>query len=133
MKIVFVIFPQTLHWHFKCLIFHAHGCCCSTCQCEFPFFLIECRKEYFEITWASLRSMVEPSFAERSVINHKDYLVHGNIITSSAVNVTETDVITADGHKIAFDYLVIATGHADDVPKSRRDRLHQFVEGEFEL
>ncbi|KAK7404867.1 hypothetical protein VNO78_05888 [Psophocarpus tetragonolobus] len=83
-------------------------------------------KEYFEITWASLRSMVEPSFAERSVINHRDYLINGNIITSNAVDVTETEVLTADGHRIAFDYLVIATGHADYVPINRRERLDQF-------
>ncbi|QCD87997.1 apoptosis-inducing factor homolog A-like [Vigna unguiculata] len=85
-------------------------------------------KEYFEITWAGLRSMVQPSFAQRSVINHSEYLCHGNIITSSAVNVTETDVITADGQRVPFDYLIIATGHADEVPKNRRDRLNQFVE-----
>ncbi|KAL9296916.1 hypothetical protein ACSQ67_022812 [Phaseolus vulgaris] len=85
-------------------------------------------KEYFEITWASLRSRVEPSFAERSVINHQDYLTHGNIITSSAVDITETEVITEDGHKIGFDYLVIATGHADEVPKNRTERLNQFKE-----
>jgi len=95
--------------------------------------VVECRKEYFEITWASLRSRVEPSFAERSVINHQDYLTHGNIITSSAVDITETEVITEDGHKIGFDYLVIATGHADEVPKNRTERLNQFKEGEFEL
>ena len=94
--------------------------------------MVECRKEYFEITWASLRSMVEPTFAERSVINHRDYLVHGNIVTSNAVDITETEVITEDGQKVAFDYLVIATGHADEVPKNRRDRLNQFVQGEFE-
>ncbi|CAJ1979103.1 unnamed protein product [Sphenostylis stenocarpa] len=85
-------------------------------------------KEYFEITWASLRSMVEPSFAERSLINHRDYLIRGDIITSNAVNVTETEVFTEDGNKIAFDYLVIATGHSDQVPKIRRERLEQFKE-----
>lgn len=76
---------------------------------------------------------MEPSFAERSVINHRDYLTNGDIITSNAVNVTETEVLTADGHRIGYDYLVIATGHADRVPKSRRERLNQFKEGEFEV
>ncbi|KAL2328413.1 hypothetical protein Fmac_021840 [Flemingia macrophylla] len=85
-------------------------------------------KEYFEITWASLRSMVEPYFAERTIINHRDYLTNGDIVTSHAVNVTETEVLTADGHRIGYDYLVIATGHADSVPKTRRERLNQFKE-----
>ncbi|KAJ1440751.1 hypothetical protein SESBI_01824 [Sesbania bispinosa] len=85
-------------------------------------------KEYFEIPWANLRAMVEPSFAERSVINHRDYFTNGNIVTSSAVNVTETEVLTADGSQIAYDYLVVATGHADPLPKSRSERLNQYKE-----
>lgn len=83
-------------------------------------------KEYFEITWASLRSMVEPSFAERSVIYHRDYLTNGRIVTSTAMNITENEVLTADGRSIVYDYLVIATGHRDIVPKTRAERLQQY-------
>ncbi|XP_050899999.1 uncharacterized protein LOC127106737 [Lathyrus oleraceus] len=85
-------------------------------------------KEYFEISWASLRSMVEPSFAERTVINHREYFTKGDLVTSSAVNVTETEVLTADGRRVPYDYLAIATGHADPVPKVRTERLHQYKE-----
>ncbi|XP_058109057.1 uncharacterized protein LOC131252415 [Magnolia sinica] len=85
-------------------------------------------KEYFEIPWAKLRSMVEPSFAERSVFNHVNYFKSGRIVTSSAVNITETEVLTAGGHRITYDYLVIATGHADSFPMTRADRLKQFEE-----
>ena len=100
-----------------------------------PFVLMEtivCRKEYFEIPWASLRAMVEPSFAERSVINHKDYLTNGNLVASSAVNVTETEVFTTDGRQIAYDFLVVATGHADPIPQTRSDRLNQYKAGNSE-
>ncbi len=90
---------------------------------------IEIRKEYFEIPWASLRSMVEPSFARRSVINHRDYFTNGRIITSSAINITETEVLTAEGHLIAYDYLVIATGHANRVPKTKTEKLNQYEAG----
>lgn len=83
------------------------------------------RKEYFEIPWASLRAMVEPSMAERSVIKHRDYFTNGRIITSSAINITETEVLTADGQQIPYDFLVIATGHPYPVPKSRTERLDQ--------
>ncbi|XP_061343019.1 uncharacterized protein LOC133289084 isoform X2 [Gastrolobium bilobum] len=72
--------------------------------------------------------MVEPSFAERSVINHRDYLTNGDIVVSSVVNLTETEVLTADGRRIVYDYLVIATGHANNVPKSRSERLNQYRE-----
>ncbi|KAH0906947.1 hypothetical protein HID58_038774 [Brassica napus] len=68
-------------------------------------------KEYFEITWASLRSMVEPSFAERTVINHKNYFKKGRVVTSPAVNITETDVMTADGDVIGYDYTILADCH----------------------
>lgn len=85
-------------------------------------------KEYFEIPWAELRSTVEPSFAERAVIHHTDYFKNGRIIMSSAVNVTESDVLTADGCSIAYDYLVIATGHVESVPSTRSERLQQFEE-----
>jgi len=77
--------------------------------------------------------MVEPSFAERTLINHRQYFTKGDLVTSSAVNVTETEVLTADGQQIAYDYLVIATGHADPVPKSRTERVNQFKEGKLEL
>ncbi|XP_065868977.1 uncharacterized protein [Euphorbia lathyris] len=83
-------------------------------------------KEYFEITWATLRGMVEPSFGERSVINHRDYLTNGRIVTSKATNITDKDVLTAEGQVIPYDYLVIATGHTDSVPKTRRERLAEY-------
>ncbi|XVE79173.1 hypothetical protein DITRI_Ditri14bG0036700 [Diplodiscus trichospermus] len=83
-------------------------------------------KEFLEITWANLRNMVEPSFAERSVINHRDYLTNGRIITSAAVNITDTEVLTADGRLVAYDYLVIATGHRDPVPTTKTERLNQY-------
>lgn len=72
---------------------------------------------------------MEPSFAERSVINHRDYLTNGQIIASRAINVSDTEVLTATGRLIPYDYLVIATGHADRVPKTKTERLGQFQEG----
>ncbi|CAF1708491.1 hypothetical protein Bca4012_006246 [Brassica carinata] len=88
-------------------------------------------KEYFEITWASLRSMVEPSFAERTLINHKKYLQNGRVVTSPAVNITNSEVVTADGLVLGYDYLVIATGHNDVLPKTRQEKLSQY-QSEYE-
>lgn len=79
--------------------------------------------------WTELRSMVEPSFSGRTLIKHTDYLSNARIITSSAVGITEDQVLTADGDSITFDYLVIATGHAYSTPRSRDRRLEQFEQG----
>ncbi|KAL8501076.1 hypothetical protein ACS0TY_020591 [Phlomoides rotata] len=83
-------------------------------------------KEYFEISWASLRSMVQPSFAERSLIYHKDYLTNGRVLVSKALNISNSQVLTEDGHSISYDYLVIATGHDDSLPKTRSHRLQEY-------
>lgn len=89
------------------------------------------RKEYFEIPWANLRSMVEPSFAERSVVNHSDYLSNVQIIASTATNITDKEVITAEGNTVAYDYLVIATGHSESLPRSRAERLNEYRAGKY--
>ncbi|GAB4859835.1 hypothetical protein Ancab_011315 [Ancistrocladus abbreviatus] len=83
-------------------------------------------KEYFEIPWASLRAKVEPTFGKRSVINHGDYLSNTRIIASRAVNVSNADVLTEEGRLVPYDYLVIATGHLDPLPKTKPERLSQY-------
>ncbi|KAK8518679.1 hypothetical protein V6N12_011925 [Hibiscus sabdariffa] len=50
------------------------------------------------------------------------------IVTSVATDITDTEVLTADGHRISYDYLVIATGHRDLVPTTKTERLHQYKE-----
>lgn len=72
---------------------------------------------------------MEPSFAKRSLIYHRDYLINGRIVTSTAANITDAQVLTADGESIAYDYLVIATGHKDPVPKTRAERLELYKAG----
>lgn len=76
---------------------------------------------------------MEPSFAERSVINHRDYLTNGQILTSGAINITDTEVLTGEGRLIPYDYLVIATGHADSVPISKTGRLKEFQQDNLKI
>ncbi|KAI3458793.1 hypothetical protein Pfo_015456 [Paulownia fortunei] len=97
----------------------------KTLQDHADVFLID-SKEYFEIPWANLRSMVEPSFAERSVINHLDYLHNAHVIASTATNITQNEVLTGQGHLIAYDYLVIATGHVDTSAYTKAEKLSHY-------
>lgn len=72
---------------------------------------------------------MEPSFAERSTIYHKDYLTNGRLVVSKAINISNSQVLTAEGHLISYDYLVIATGHNDSFPKTRSERLKEYRAG----
>uniref|UniRef100_A0A0D6R8G9 FAD/NAD(P)-binding domain-containing protein n=1 Tax=Araucaria cunninghamii TaxID=56994 RepID=A0A0D6R8G9_ARACU len=83
-------------------------------------------KEYFEIPWAQLRCMVEPNFAERCVFDHKEYFLNGRLVDSSAVNATDTEVVTASGERIPYDYLVIGSGSTFNGPPTKQERLKQF-------
>ncbi|KAF3790592.1 Apoptosis-inducing factor-like protein [Nymphaea thermarum] len=89
---------------------------------------MKCRKDYYEVPWAALRCMVEPAFAQRSLIEHKHYLSNARVVTSTAVKVSEREVVTSGGRCIPYDYLVIATGHPNTFPTTRSERLQQFRE-----
>ncbi|GAA0158607.1 hypothetical protein Leryth_014915 [Lithospermum erythrorhizon] len=97
----------------------------KTLQEHAQVFLID-PKEYFEIAWASLRCMVEPSFAEKTLINHTEYASNAHIITSAAINISETEVTTANGKTISYDYLVIATGHDEKTEFTKTEKLGYF-------
>lgn len=102
----------------------------KTLQNEVNVSLID-EKEYYEITWASLRCMVEPEFAKRSVISHAEYLPHAKIIPSAAVDITDTYVLTKQGSRIAYDYLVVATGHTQSGFETRTEKISQY-QAEYE-
>lgn len=87
------------------------------------------RKEYFEIAWGAMRATVEPAFAERTLINHVEYLPKAHIITSAASGITANEVITAQGGSVGFDYLVIATGHPGGPEFTRAEKLRQYRAG----
>uniref|UniRef100_A0ACD5VT90 Uncharacterized protein n=2 Tax=Avena sativa TaxID=4498 RepID=A0ACD5VT90_AVESA len=90
-------------------------------------------KEYLELPWTDMISKVEPSVAQKSLINHNDYLGATQVITASAADVRGEAVITTEGRLVEYTYLVIATGHTNQFPRSRRDRLEQFQEDNMKI
>jgi apoptosis-inducing factor 2 len=87
------------------------------------------RKDYFDIPWTDLRSMVEPIFAEKALIKHSEYLSNGTTIISRAIDITATEVLTDEGRAVPYDFLVVATGHNEAIPKTKTERLEQFKKG----
>ncbi|KAJ4754942.1 Apoptosis-inducing factor 2 [Rhynchospora pubera] len=83
-------------------------------------------KEYFDIPWTDLRSMVEPTLAEKTLIKHSEYFSNGTIVNSRAIDITATEVLTEEGGVVPYDYLVVATGHDVHLPRNKTDRLGQF-------
>lgn len=93
--------------------------------------VLDCRKDYFEVPFAALRCLVEPKVAERSVINHNSYLKKAKVVISTAENATKTEVTTATGEKIPFDFLVICTGSTYTGPPTRLERIEEYQKGKF--
>lgn len=88
-------------------------------------------KEYFEIPWSNLRCMVEPSFADRCLMNHSEYAPRAQIVVGTATEVNESEVRTAEGHRVPYDYLIIATGHLEPGIVTKNEKL-AYYESEYE-
>lgn len=76
--------------------------------------------------YAGMRCIVEPTFAERSVIKHSEYLKTGRVVQSAAASVSGSEVITAAGDHVPFDFLVIATGTTYDGPSTKAERVQGY-------
>lgn len=76
-----------------------------------------------------MRATVEPSFAERTLIDHSEYLHKAHIVTSAATNITGDEVVTAQGRLIGYDYLVIATGHPGPTQFTKSEKLKCYQAG----
>ncbi|KAJ8440731.1 hypothetical protein Cgig2_005462 [Carnegiea gigantea] len=74
--------------------------------------------------------MVDPSFAERQLIEYSEFLPQVKLVTSWATTITETEVSTAHGDQIPYDYLVVASGHirTESDPVTRDESLLYYKE-----
>ncbi|KAG0577160.1 hypothetical protein KC19_5G135500 [Ceratodon purpureus] len=80
-------------------------------------------KEYYEVPYAQMRCIVEPSMAERSVLKHSEYLKTAHIVQSAAESVSGSEVVTESGERVPFDFLVITTGTTYSGPSTKAERV----------
>lgn len=79
--------------------------------------LIDC-KDFFEISWAGLRAMVQPSLAPRVAWKHEAHLKGAaKPLVGTVARVTAEAVELADGTAVPYDYLVLAPGCGGGVGK----------------
>ncbi|XP_024378258.1 uncharacterized protein [Physcomitrium patens] len=90
-------------------------------------------KEYFEVPYAQMRCIVEPSFAKRSIIKHSEYLKTARVVQSAARGISGSEVITASGDHVEFDYLVITTGTTYSGPSTRAELIKLYEDENTKL
>ena len=74
-----------------------------------------------QISWASLRAMVDPSEGKRICVKHSDVLKgRAKFVLGEVTLVGATSVKLADGSEIPFDYCILATGAATTLPTTVR-------------
>ena len=68
------------------------------------------RKAHFEVTYATLRAMVEPLTIGRRFTKRYVEFVRGDFIQDTVVDIDKNKVVLENGNSVAYDYAVIATG-----------------------
>jgi hypothetical protein len=81
------------------------------------------------VPYAQMRCIVEPSVAERSVVKHSEYLKTARVVQSAAESVSGSEVVTASGDRVPFDFLVITTGTTYGGPSTRAERIKIYEAG----
>lgn len=68
------------------------------------------RKDYFEVTYATLRSLVQLGpLSQRSRMAYADFIT-GDFVQGDVTHLSDREAILASGDTLGFDYLVVATG-----------------------
>jgi apoptosis-inducing factor 2 len=65
---------------------------------------------------AGLRSLVEPSWADRLFYPYQRLLTHGRTVVDRAVRVDADSITLQSGNRITADFIVLATGAASPFP-----------------
>ena len=82
---------------------------------KFDVTLIEKRERFFHDSGA-LRAAVDGSWSRKILIPYDHLLERGQIVRSTVVGATATEVLLENGQRLKFDYLVLATGSSNPFP-----------------
>jgi NADH dehydrogenase FAD-containing subunit len=83
-------------------------------------------KDFHEVPYAGLRCIVEPTFTGRSLIKLSEILKQARVVQSAAESVSGSEVITAAGDHVPFDFLVLATGTTFSGPRTKDERVKEY-------
>lgn len=72
-------------------------------------------KSTFENKIGAYHVLVEPNSMQKNILPHQSYLHQANAIVGQVETITPS-FVQVNGHKISFDYAVIATGSRYEVP-----------------
>ncbi|MBI2628932.1 FAD-dependent oxidoreductase [Candidatus Pacearchaeota archaeon] len=82
---------------------------------DFNVILID-SKNYYEFTPGILRTLVSPKHAKKIQVLHTHYLKKAKVVVDCVKKMTEKEIITANKHKLKFDYLFICSGSSYNAP-----------------
>jgi apoptosis-inducing factor 2 len=66
--------------------------------------------DFFEMTWVNLRGMVNPEWAQRSIVPYATFLPGIQHIKDEATSLEAKRLVTKSGQSVDFDFCVIAVG-----------------------
>ncbi|PNH09564.1 Apoptosis-inducing factor B [Tetrabaena socialis] len=67
-------------------------------------------KAFLEITWATVRSVVNTAVAAKAVIQYEDLPKMGRVVNATVTRLTPKEAHLSNGEVLAFDYCAICTG-----------------------
>ena len=70
------------------------------------------RKPYFEVAYANARALVDPSLAERVVVDVAELKPHGEFVCGEVTELTPSEAVLADGRRLGFDFAAVCAGSA---------------------
>ena len=75
----------------------------------FPNVTLVDRKDYFEVTYSTLRTLAEPEMGERARMKYSDF-INGEFRQGNVTELAERRAKLDDGTDVTFDIAVVATG-----------------------